>query len=233
MAAQGLSYGSLGKHCAHVCVDMQRLFAEPSEWATPWITRVLPRIVSLVERKADQTIFTRFIPAARAGQGVGTWKRYYERWASMTIEAIGPEMVELLSPLPALKWATAACLRLRFRAGRSPRPACVRRCSRPATLSEPSSMPPRPTRAVRWRVPITRNSTSPTERSSRRAAPRPRSRTCSRPPHRLCLRLCRCSARCLGERKRRRLAARPATPSDPRRARAAVAAGREPSRLST
>ncbi|MGX7871540.1 cysteine hydrolase family protein [Mesorhizobium sp. ORM6] len=101
MAAQGLSYGSLGKHCAHVCVDMQRLFAEPSEWATPWITRVLPRIVDLVERKADQTIFTRFIPAARVGQGSGTWKRYYERWASMTIEAIGPEMVELLSPLPA------------------------------------------------------------------------------------------------------------------------------------
>ena len=99
MSAPGLIYGPLGDRCVHLCVDMQRLFAEPSEWATPWITRVLPRIVSLVERKAGQTIFTRFIPASRPGQGAGTWKRYYERWASMTIENLGPGMIELLPQL--------------------------------------------------------------------------------------------------------------------------------------
>lgn len=82
----------------HVCVDMQRLFAEPSQWATPWITRVLPQIERLVERRAPQTVFTRFLPARKAGQGVGTWKRSYERWAWMTIE-IGPEMAELLPSL--------------------------------------------------------------------------------------------------------------------------------------
>ncbi|TIQ36226.1 MAG: cysteine hydrolase [Mesorhizobium sp.] len=99
MSAAGLTYGPLGEHCAHLCVDMQRLFAEPSQWATPWITRVLPRIVSLVEWKAEQTIFTRFLPAQRPGAGVGTWKRYYQRWASMTIDNIGPEMTELLPQL--------------------------------------------------------------------------------------------------------------------------------------
>lgn len=99
MSAPGLTYGPLGDRCIHLCVDMQRLFAEPSEWVTPWITRVLPRIVSLAERTAEQTIFTRFMPAAKPGQGAGTWKRYYERWASMTIETIGPEMVELLPQL--------------------------------------------------------------------------------------------------------------------------------------
>ncbi|TPM52423.1 cysteine hydrolase [Mesorhizobium sp. B2-2-3] len=101
MSAPGLAYGPLGDHCAHLCVDMQRLFAEPSEWATPWITRVLPRIVSLAERYPSQTIFTRFLPARRPGQGAGTWKRYYERWASMTIDRIGEEMIELLPPLAA------------------------------------------------------------------------------------------------------------------------------------
>jgi len=85
----------------HVCVDMQRLFAEPSPWATPWITRVLPQIERLVERRAEQTVFTRFLPAQRAGQGVGAWKRYYERWSSMAIDNIGPEMVELLPSLAA------------------------------------------------------------------------------------------------------------------------------------
>ncbi|RWM25614.1 MAG: cysteine hydrolase family protein [Mesorhizobium sp.] len=99
MSASGLSYGPLGDSCAHVCVDMQRLFAEPSEWATPWITRVLPMIANLVERKAEQTIFTRFVPAERAGMGAGSWSRYYERWSSMTVENIGQEMIELLPPL--------------------------------------------------------------------------------------------------------------------------------------
>ncbi|TPM96674.1 isochorismatase family cysteine hydrolase [Mesorhizobium sp. B2-1-3A] len=99
MSMPGLAYGPLGDGCMHVCVDMQRLFAEPSQWATPWITRVLPQIERLVERRAPQTVFTRFLPAKKAGQGVGTWKRYYERWASMTTETTGPEMAELLPSL--------------------------------------------------------------------------------------------------------------------------------------
>ncbi|WP_214475564.1 isochorismatase family cysteine hydrolase [Mesorhizobium sp. dw_380] len=99
MSMPGLAYGPLGHRCMHVCVDMQRLFADPSQWATPWITRVLPQIERLVERRAPQTVFTRFLPASKPGQGVGTWKRYYERWASMTIENVGPEMIELLPAL--------------------------------------------------------------------------------------------------------------------------------------
>ncbi|PDQ23025.1 cysteine hydrolase [Mesorhizobium sanjuanii] len=99
MSTPGLAYGPLGDNCVHLCVDMQRLFAEPSPWATPWITRVLPLIESLVERRAAQTVFTRFLPAQRPGQGVGTWKRYYERWASMTLDGLDPAMIGLLPSL--------------------------------------------------------------------------------------------------------------------------------------
>ncbi|WP_192177437.1 cysteine hydrolase family protein [Mesorhizobium amorphae] len=99
MSAHGLTYGPLGDSCIHLCVDMQRLFAEPSPWATPWIARVLPLIEALVERRAAQTVFTRFLPAQRPGQGVGTWKRYYERWASMTLSELEPEMIQLLPSL--------------------------------------------------------------------------------------------------------------------------------------
>ncbi|RWD99060.1 cysteine hydrolase [Mesorhizobium sp.] len=99
MSAPGLAYGPLGDRCVHLCVDMQRLFAEPSPWATPWITRVLPRIESLVERRAAQTVFTRFLPASKPGQGIGTWKHYYQRWASMTLTEIGFEMADLLPSL--------------------------------------------------------------------------------------------------------------------------------------
>ena len=83
----------------HLCVDMQRLFGPGTEWALPWMPRVLPRIVGLCELDPERTIFSRFIPARRAGEGRGTWRRYYRRWASMTLEAIGEEMVELMPEL--------------------------------------------------------------------------------------------------------------------------------------
>lgn len=92
-------HGPLGPHCVHVCVDMQRLFAEKTEWHTPWMERVLPVVARIAERHAAETIFTRFIPAAHPGEGEGTWKRYYERWASMTVEALGEEMTGLMPAL--------------------------------------------------------------------------------------------------------------------------------------
>jgi nicotinamidase-related amidase len=81
---------------------MQRLFAENTEWHTAWMSRVLPLARRIAEAHPERTIFTRFIPAFRAGDGSGTWKRYYERWASMTIERLGREMVELVPELAAL-----------------------------------------------------------------------------------------------------------------------------------
>lgn len=65
----------------------------------PWAERVLPNIIKLVERQSSQTIFTRFIPALRPGEGGGTWKRYYETWSEMTVELLGRDMIELVPEL--------------------------------------------------------------------------------------------------------------------------------------
>lgn len=89
----------IGRHAIHVCVDMQRMFAEPTEWMTPWSAKVLPQITALVECQPDKTIFTRFIPAQRPSEGQGMWKRYYEHWASMTVEKLGTDMLELVPAL--------------------------------------------------------------------------------------------------------------------------------------
>jgi nicotinamidase-related amidase len=99
---EGLRHGALGAKCVHVCVDMQRLFAEETEWHTPWMERVLPVVRRIAEAHPAETIFTRFIPATRPGEGAGTWKRYYERWASMTIERLGAARVALMPELAAL-----------------------------------------------------------------------------------------------------------------------------------
>jgi nicotinamidase-related amidase len=63
---------------------------------------VLPQVRRLAEAHGEQTIFTRFIPAMRPGEGVGASRPYYERWASMTIERMRAEMVELVPELAAL-----------------------------------------------------------------------------------------------------------------------------------
>ncbi len=83
----------------HLCVDMQRLFAPGGPWAVPWAQRILPVIEELVARLARHTLFTRFIPAARPGEGPGMWARYYRRWAAVTLANIDPALVELMPSL--------------------------------------------------------------------------------------------------------------------------------------
>lgn len=99
MAARGLVHGAISANALHLCVDMQRLFAPDGPWAVPWAAKVLPAIEELTARHAARTLFTRFIPAVRAGEAPGMWAKYYTRWASVTLENIDPHLVELLPSL--------------------------------------------------------------------------------------------------------------------------------------
>ena len=101
MEQERLQHGPLGENCAHLCVDMQKLFVG-TEWHTPWMERVLPVVERIARARPDRTVFTRFIPAERPGEGEGTWRRYWERWSSMTLEALPPGAVDLLPSLAAL-----------------------------------------------------------------------------------------------------------------------------------
>ena len=89
----------LDHRTAHLCVDMQRMFAEETPWHAPWVKRVLPRIERLVSAHPDRTIFTRFVPAHSAGHATGAWRRYYERWATMTLERLDPGLLDLVPAL--------------------------------------------------------------------------------------------------------------------------------------
>lgn len=81
---------------------MQNLFAAGSEWHTPWIERVLPKVERIAAARPAQTIFTRFIPAQRPGDATGQWRSYYERWQSMTLERLPAGKIDLLPPLARL-----------------------------------------------------------------------------------------------------------------------------------
>ena len=99
MAAAGLAHGPLGESSLHLCVDMQRLFAPGGPWPVPWAQRVLPLIEELVASHPQQTVFTRFVPAAKPGDGRGMWARYYHRWANVTLARIDSALVGLISTL--------------------------------------------------------------------------------------------------------------------------------------
>ncbi|HEY1386375.1 MAG TPA: isochorismatase family cysteine hydrolase [Dongiaceae bacterium] len=83
----------------HLCIDMQRLLASEGPWPTPWVEPALERSVRLVELHPAQTMFTRFVPPHSAAQMPGTWRRFFEKWRSVTQEFIDPALLELLPPL--------------------------------------------------------------------------------------------------------------------------------------
>jgi nicotinamidase-related amidase len=97
-----LKHGEIEPHAVHLCVDMQRLFAEDTPWRTPWMDKVRPVVETIAREHAAATVFTRFIPAARPGDGEGAWRRYWRRWPMMTLTHLGPDMASLLPELAAL-----------------------------------------------------------------------------------------------------------------------------------
>jgi nicotinamidase-related amidase len=96
----------IGPQAAHLCIDMQNLFGPGAPWATPWMERVIPLTVTLVERAPTRTVFTRFIPPENKQSARGVWKAYYEKWECVTRERLDPHMLELAPAL--LRYAPPA-----------------------------------------------------------------------------------------------------------------------------
>lgn len=94
---------------AHICVDVQTMFASDTDWHAPWLEKVLPAIEAIVERAPESTIFTRFIPPLRAEEAPGAWQDYYRRWPTMTRAVLPAEMIEVV---PALRRYIPPAVRL-------------------------------------------------------------------------------------------------------------------------
>lgn len=88
--------------CRHLCVDMQRMFAEDTPWNIPWMARVREPVAALAAARAEQTIFTRFVTPQTPEQAVRSWQDYYRKWPMMTRSQLGNEMVDLVPELRAL-----------------------------------------------------------------------------------------------------------------------------------
>lgn len=89
-------------NAAHLCVDMQRLFAKGGVWETPWMERVLPTIADIASRHAVRTVFTRFITPVSPEQAAGQWRPYFKRWRRATREMLEPFQLDLVPELARL-----------------------------------------------------------------------------------------------------------------------------------
>lgn len=93
------SDGSLFGNWRHICVDMQRMFAEDTPWHVPWMKDVSPHIIEVTSAHADRTTFTRFIIPKNPAEAVGQWRPYYEKWSVMTRERLPKEMFDIVPEL--------------------------------------------------------------------------------------------------------------------------------------
>ena len=90
----------LGRDAVHLCIDMQRIFAEDTEWHTPSMAAVTPNILRLAA--ALPTLWSRFTVPETPAEATGQWQRYYERWAVFTGARMDPGLVDLVPPLAAI-----------------------------------------------------------------------------------------------------------------------------------
>ncbi|MDP9563403.1 UNVERIFIED_ORG: nicotinamidase-related amidase [Rhizobium nepotum] len=83
----------------HLCVDMQRVFAEDTPWHVEWMDRISEQVEALVQRDPARCVFTCFVPPNSVEEALGAWRAYYRKWPMMTQEALPPELIEVIPSL--------------------------------------------------------------------------------------------------------------------------------------
>lgn len=84
---------------AHLCIDMQNIFARGGVWETPWLERVLPVIAEICARYCERTVFTRFVTPQKAEDRRGQWQVYFTRWQRATRGSLQADALDLVPEL--------------------------------------------------------------------------------------------------------------------------------------
>ena len=84
---------------AHLCIDMQNIFARGGVWETPWMEKVLPAISEIAARYRERTIFTRFVTPEHPEHRPGRWQGYFTKWKAATRANLGPRDLDLVPTL--------------------------------------------------------------------------------------------------------------------------------------
>ena len=107
---------SLGPRALHVVVDMQRVFAEATEWQVPAIADVVAPILALVRVHPRETVFTRFMTPSSIENATGDWQRFYARWQSVLRDRMDAAMFDLMEPFAGFVPPAEVCDKTTFSA---------------------------------------------------------------------------------------------------------------------
>ena len=107
---------SLGPRTLHVVVDMQRVFAEATDWQVPAIADVVSPILALVRARPRETVFTRFMTPSSIDNATGDWQRFYARWQSVLRDRMGAAMFDLMEPFASFVPPAEVCDKTTFSA---------------------------------------------------------------------------------------------------------------------
>lgn len=99
MTISGLRFGPIGERAVHASIDMQRLFAEDTEWASPVVRAIAPKVRQICAHAPHLTLFTRFLTPERVEDAKGQWRIYYRHWKSVLASNIDADMLDLLPSL--------------------------------------------------------------------------------------------------------------------------------------
>jgi nicotinamidase-related amidase len=92
---------SFGPRTLHVVVDMQRVFAEATDWQVPTIADVVAPILAMARAHPSQTLLTRFMTPTTVESARGDWQRFYARWRSVVRDRMDAAMFDVIEPLAA------------------------------------------------------------------------------------------------------------------------------------
>jgi len=84
---------------AHLCIDMQNIFAKGGVWETPWMERVLPVVSDICARYRERTVFTRFVTPEKPEDRRGQWQAYFTKWQCATRGNLPPGALDLVPEL--------------------------------------------------------------------------------------------------------------------------------------
>jgi nicotinamidase-related amidase len=87
------------RDAAHLCIDMQNIFARGGVWETPWMERVLPVISQIAARYRERTVFTRFITPERPEDRRGQGRVYFTKWERATRGDLAPGALDIVPAL--------------------------------------------------------------------------------------------------------------------------------------
>ena len=107
---------SLGRRTLHLVVDMQRVFAEDTDWRVPTIAAVIQPILALVRAHPGQTVFTRFMTPSTVDSATGDWQRFYSRWRSVVRDRMDAAMFDLMEPFAPFVPPAEVCDKMTFSA---------------------------------------------------------------------------------------------------------------------